>query len=219
MRRTTWHFDKKYAREGEAHKASYTYFRRAVDDPTVFDECDITDEEKAEIISIIKNRMTPSPDEIRADFSVRCTGPDGIEAIKAALQAGVAASRKSAVELGLCSEADIQNQIENHQKSLTMDKSKQKLGAAELPINELRINLLSSPQFVSKLKTLEKEKGMLMVKASLKAIEEKIQEYNHGEFKIVKEPKIVGQSDIESLKNEMARLEAETRQVAGDDAE
>lgn len=58
----------------ERHKASYTYFKKAVEDPTVLDECDLTPEEKKEILRNISNKMTPTPDKIRADIDVQGLG-------------------------------------------------------------------------------------------------------------------------------------------------
>ena len=196
MMRTVWHFDRKYSSPQETHKASYTFFKKAVEDDSVLDECNISPAEKKEILAIIKNRMTPSPDEIRADFKVRCTGPDGIEAIRDALNFGMEVSRTTSSDLGLI----CQNKQED-----------------EVPINELRINLLSSPSYVAKLKTLDKEKGLQVIKAALSAINDKILEYQHGTYDIICEPKLVGHGDEAQLKLEMDRAEAQLRQVPADD--
>lgn len=224
MMRTVWHFDRKYATPQETHKASYTFFKKAVEDPSVFDECNISEDEKREILGIIKNRMTPSPDEIRADFKVRCTGPDGINAIRSALKFGVEVSRNTSVDVGLISEDKLKIILQD-EESLKKDKhsnSKKESGkkiGEEMPINELRINLLSSPSYVAKLKTLDREKGLQVIKAALKAISNKITEYQHGSYDIISEPKLVGRGDDEKLRLEMERAAAETRQVPADDAE
>jgi translation initiation factor 2 subunit 1 len=67
------------------------------DDKKVFEDIDITEEVKEELIKVIKTRLSPQPIKIRADFSVTCFEYEGIDAIKAALVAGMSLGR-SAVE-------------------------------------------------------------------------------------------------------------------------
>jgi len=58
----------------------------------VFEGLDLTPEVKRDLLSNIKRRLTPQPIKIRADIEVTCFAYEGIDAVKAALQAGEAAS-------------------------------------------------------------------------------------------------------------------------------
>uniref|UniRef100_A0AC35TRI5 Eukaryotic translation initiation factor 2 subunit 1 n=1 Tax=Rhabditophanes sp. KR3021 TaxID=114890 RepID=A0AC35TRI5_9BILA len=83
-RKTAWHFDDKMKKK--AH--SYEVFKKAISDPTVFDECDISDEIKAHLIGEIVKKLTPQAVKIRSDIEVSCFAYEGVEAVKAALIEG-----------------------------------------------------------------------------------------------------------------------------------
>ena len=89
MKRAVWYFDKKYNKEKDPVRASFHIFRKAVDDESVLDEADLNEAERAELLRNIKLKMMPTPDKIRADVKVHCTGPAGVEAVKEALRAGI----------------------------------------------------------------------------------------------------------------------------------
>ncbi|KAG0742947.1 hypothetical protein G6F57_008580 [Rhizopus arrhizus] len=77
-----WPLYKKY---GHAYDA----FKMAIlDTDAIFSGIDISKELLDELLSIIKRRMTPQPVKIRAQLDIRCTGIDGVNAIKNALKAG-----------------------------------------------------------------------------------------------------------------------------------
>ncbi len=61
----------------------------------------ITPEMKESIVSYIRRRLAPKPIKIRADVEVTCFAYEGIEAIKAALQAGLDTTTNSEVEIKL----------------------------------------------------------------------------------------------------------------------
>ncbi|KAG1447588.1 hypothetical protein G6F56_009213 [Rhizopus delemar] len=68
---------------------AYDAFKVAIlDTEAIFGGMDISKELLDELLSIIKRRMTPQPVKIRAQLDVRCTGIDGVNAIKNALKAG-----------------------------------------------------------------------------------------------------------------------------------
>merc|ERR1712071_429591 len=88
--RAVWFFDRKYADPKDPVKASYNIYRRAVDDASVLDvQPELSEAERDELLRNIRLKMMPTPDKIRADISVSCTGPAGVEAVKAALRAGI----------------------------------------------------------------------------------------------------------------------------------
>ncbi|CEP18912.1 hypothetical protein [Parasitella parasitica] len=71
---------------------AYDAFKMAIIDfDTVFAGLSMSEEVQKELLAIIKRRMTPNPVKIRAQLDLRCTGIDGVNAIKAALKAGEAA--------------------------------------------------------------------------------------------------------------------------------
>ncbi|KAI9493458.1 eukaryotic translation initiation factor 2 alpha subunit-domain-containing protein [Zychaea mexicana] len=75
---------------------AYDAFKLAITDSTpVFEGMDISPEIMNELVSNIKRRMTPQPVKIRAQLDLRCTGIDGVNAIKSALTAGEAVSTES----------------------------------------------------------------------------------------------------------------------------
>ncbi|KAL1246459.1 Eukaryotic translation initiation factor 2 subunit 1 [Trichinella patagoniensis] len=88
LNRTAWHFDRKYNKKA----ASYEVFKKAVNDESVLDECDIDDATKEKILENIRKRLTPQAVRIRADVEVSCFGYDGIDAVKAALSEGLKCS-------------------------------------------------------------------------------------------------------------------------------
>ncbi|KAJ3183290.1 hypothetical protein HDU85_002316 [Gaertneriomyces sp. JEL0708] len=83
LEKYVWPLDRSYP--GRAFEA----FRLAINDPdAVFGSMDISDEIRDEVLNGIRRRMTPNPVKIRADVEVTCFAYEGVDAIKAALQAG-----------------------------------------------------------------------------------------------------------------------------------
>ncbi|TFJ85237.1 hypothetical protein NSK_003660 [Nannochloropsis salina CCMP1776] len=67
----------------------------------VFAGLDISPEVKHSIVTYIKRRLAPKPIKIRADIDVTCFAYEGIEAVRAALQAGLETPCSSEVEIKL----------------------------------------------------------------------------------------------------------------------
>jgi len=82
--KTAWYFDRKLKKKAAANDI----FKKALTDPTVFDECDISQEIKDKLLEEIKKKLTPQALKIRSDIEVTCFTLDGIEAVKAALLKG-----------------------------------------------------------------------------------------------------------------------------------
>ncbi|CCD73431.1 Eukaryotic translation initiation factor 2 subunit 1 [Caenorhabditis elegans] len=82
--KTAWHFDRKEKRKA----ASYDAFKKAITEPTILDECDISADIKEKLLEDIRKKLTPQAVKIRADIEVSCFDYDGIDAVKAALIAG-----------------------------------------------------------------------------------------------------------------------------------
>uniref|UniRef100_A0A0N5AAJ8 Eukaryotic translation initiation factor 2 subunit 1 n=1 Tax=Syphacia muris TaxID=451379 RepID=A0A0N5AAJ8_9BILA len=82
--RTAWYFDEKMKKKA----AAFDIFKKAISDPTVLDECQITDDVKEKLLEDIRKRLTPQLLKIRADIEVSCFAYDGIDAVKEALIKG-----------------------------------------------------------------------------------------------------------------------------------
>jgi len=82
--KTAWYFDRKLKKKA----ASNDIFKKAITDPTVFDECDISPEVKEKLINEIRKKLTPQSLKIRSEIEVSCFTYEGIDAVKAALLGG-----------------------------------------------------------------------------------------------------------------------------------
>lgn len=87
-RKTAWHFDEKFKKP----TAAYDFFKLAVSDISILDECDIDEHTKEVLITNIKHRLTPQAVKIRADIEVSCYEYEGIDAVKHALKEGISLS-------------------------------------------------------------------------------------------------------------------------------
>lgn len=83
--KTAWYFEKKY----NSKTAAYDIFKKSVEDPTLFDECNLDDNLKNMLLVNIKRKLASPIVKIRADIECSCYGYEGIDAVKAALNAGL----------------------------------------------------------------------------------------------------------------------------------
>lgn len=87
--KTAWYFDEKAKRPGAAYEA----FKLATTaDSTVLEECGLDPHTKEVLLTHIKRRLMPQSVKVRADIEVGCCAYEGIDAVKAALRAGIALS-------------------------------------------------------------------------------------------------------------------------------
>jgi len=204
MARAVWYLDKKYKKENEPYRQSYDVFKKAVDDPTVLDECDLTPAEREQLLLVIRHRMMPTPEKIRADVSVQCTGKAGVDAVKAALQAGIDAGLKAAGE-------GINGEDANGDANISISTNAKN--------DVISITLIAPPEYVITTQSLDRENGIQLVWEALRAIEKRIGEFEHGKSKIKVEPRVVGDHEDAQLKAAMEQALAANTQVAGDDNE
>ncbi|XP_039274130.1 eukaryotic translation initiation factor 2 subunit 1-like [Styela clava] len=87
--RTAWALDTKYKRPTEKYPASYDLFKRAIDEPQVLDELQLSEEEKSVLMKNIRRRLTPQAMKIRSDVEVSCYTYEGVDAVKNALLKGI----------------------------------------------------------------------------------------------------------------------------------
>jgi len=90
--KTAWTLDRDYKKADSDYAASYDCFKRAVDEPQILEALDITPETREVLLKTIRRRLTPQAVKVRADIEVSCYTYEGIDAIKAALRAGLECS-------------------------------------------------------------------------------------------------------------------------------
>lgn len=61
-------------------------------DPSILAECGLDEKTQEVLLNNIKRKLTSQAVKIRADIEVACYGYEGIDAVKAALRAGLACS-------------------------------------------------------------------------------------------------------------------------------
>lgn len=61
-------------------------------DPSILAECGLDEKTQEVLLNNIKRKLTSQAVKIRADIEVACYGYEGIDAVKAALKAGLACS-------------------------------------------------------------------------------------------------------------------------------
>uniref|UniRef100_A0A0K8TNB5 Eukaryotic translation initiation factor 2 subunit 1 n=1 Tax=Tabanus bromius TaxID=304241 RepID=A0A0K8TNB5_TABBR len=86
--KTAWHFEEKYKNKTSA----YDIFKQAVTDPSILDECGLDESTRDVLLNNIKIKLTSQAVKIRADIECSCYGYEGIDAVKAALKAGLECS-------------------------------------------------------------------------------------------------------------------------------
>jgi translation initiation factor 2 subunit 1 len=87
-KKTAWHFEQKSKKQGSA----YDYFKQGVVEPAILDDLGLDEKTKGILIENIQRKLTQQAVKIRADFEVSCFTYEGIDAVKAALRAGMALS-------------------------------------------------------------------------------------------------------------------------------
>lgn len=92
MSKSAWALDRIFKKPEEPYKASYDCFKKAVDDPTILDQLEITDHQRDTLLKTIRQRLTPQAEKLRAEIEVTCYQYEGVDAIKAALTKGMECS-------------------------------------------------------------------------------------------------------------------------------
>jgi len=87
-RQTAWHFEDKYKK----HACAYDVFKQAVADPSILDECNLSEETRTVLLSQIQRKLQSQAVKIRADIEVSCFEYEGIDAVKSALREGMSTS-------------------------------------------------------------------------------------------------------------------------------
>lgn len=163
-----------YRKFGHAFDA----FKMAVADADkVFEDIEMSDEVREQVLLNIRRRLTPQPHRIRADIEVTCFAYDGVLAIREALIAG------------------------------------SELHSEEQPLS---IKLIAPPLFVLFTQSVDKEGGIAHLQRAIDVVKEKI-EARGGALNIKMAPRATSQRDDTELSVLMEKLEAENREVDGDD--
>lgn len=87
-KKTAWYFEEKSKKQS----SSYDFFKQAVNDTSILDECSLDDETKEVLLSNIQRKLTMQAVKIRADVEVACYNYEGIDAVKNSLKTGLSCS-------------------------------------------------------------------------------------------------------------------------------
>merc|ERR1712045_10424 len=90
-KKTAWHFEAKTKKKG----SSYDWFKQAVQDPSLLDECGLDEKTKTVLLENIQQKLTQQAVKIRSDVEVACYTYEGIDAVKDALRSGMACSTEN----------------------------------------------------------------------------------------------------------------------------
>jgi translation initiation factor 2 subunit 1 len=85
-KKTAWFFEAKTNKRG----SSYDWFKQAVVDPSLLDECGLDEKTKTTLLENILQKLTQQAVKIRADIEVACYTYEGIDSVKDALRSGIA---------------------------------------------------------------------------------------------------------------------------------
>lgn len=86
--KTAWYFEEKHKNK----TAAYDIFKQSVTEPSLLDECNLDENTKQVLLTNIKRKLTSQAMKIRADIECACYEYEGIDAVKQALNAGLATS-------------------------------------------------------------------------------------------------------------------------------
>merc|ERR1711874_842825 len=86
-KKTAWYFETKSKKQGTA----YDCFKQSVADPSLLNDLGLDENMKAVLVENIQRKLTQQAVKIRADFECSCFTYEGIDAVKEALRAGIAA--------------------------------------------------------------------------------------------------------------------------------
>jgi translation initiation factor 2 subunit 1 len=88
--RTAWRYEEKTKKQG----SSYDFFKNCVTDPSLLDECGLSEKTKKLLLENIQQKLTSQAVKIRSDIEVSCFGYEGIDAVRAALKCGLECSKE-----------------------------------------------------------------------------------------------------------------------------
>ncbi|KAI3381125.1 hypothetical protein SNEBB_007539 [Seison nebaliae] len=83
--KTAWYFDRKTGKDN----GSYEVFKRCVSDPSLLDECEISEEVRDVLLKNINHRLTNQSIKVVSKIRVYCFTYDGVNAVREALLKGL----------------------------------------------------------------------------------------------------------------------------------
>lgn len=161
--RTAWKLDEQYKRPEEKCKASYDYFKKAVEDPDALKDLDLTDIEREMLMKNIRRRLTPQAMKIRADIQVSCFAYEGIDAVIRALTKGLECSTEEhKIKINLIAPPTYVMTTQSLDRQLGLDALKQAMDAIERDIVEADGNfeVKMAPKVVTDVDDMELQKEM-----------------------------------------------------------
>jgi translation initiation factor 2 subunit 1 len=165
----------------------------------IFADIDVPQDLKDEINTYILRRLAPHPTKIRSDIEVSCFTAEGIDAIRAALFAGMAVADQAA------DGGETAGGGEDHVAAAAASGEQMKI----------RIKLIAPPIYVLSTVTLDKEAGVKLLETAIEAIRATITAKG-GKMDVKMAPKAVSDKEENELQAMMDRLAMENQEVDGD---
>jgi len=161
--RTAWKLDETYKRPEEKCKASYDWFKKAVEDEDALAELNITDQEREMLMKNIKRRLTPQAMKIRADIQVSCFAYEGIDAVIRALKKGLECSTEEHnIKINLIAPPTYVMTTQSLDRALGLDAVKHAMDEIERTIIDADGNfeVKMAPKVVTDFEDMELQKEM-----------------------------------------------------------
>jgi len=158
-KKTAWYFDEKHKKVNSSHEV----FKLAVNEPNVLDECNLEEDVRQLLLTTISHRWTPQPLKCRADIEVSCYEYEGIDAVKAALKAGIALSTEAMpIKVNLIAPPQYVVTTTTMDRQLGLDLLNEAIAKIETTINTSKgtYKVVNQPRVVSDIDEIELAKQL-----------------------------------------------------------
>ncbi|KAI5073762.1 hypothetical protein GOP47_0011775 [Adiantum capillus-veneris] len=171
--------------------------------------------------------IVTDPDSVLGGLTreVKETGPDGVEVTKTmpamteeVKQALIKNIHRRMTPQPLRIRADIELRCFQYDGVLHIQDSMRKAEAAGTPDCPVKIKLVAPPLYVLTTQTLDKEQGIAVLNAAIKACTKEIEKHK-GKLSVREAPRAVSERDDRLLQEQMQKYAADNDEVNGDDDE
>ncbi|KAH7416193.1 hypothetical protein KP509_14G079800 [Ceratopteris richardii] len=171
--------------------------------------------------------IVTDPDAVLGGLTreVKEIGPDGVEVTKTVpamteevKQALIKNIHRRMTPQPLRIRADIELRCFQYDGVLHIQESMRKAEAAGTPDCPVKIKLVAPPLYVLTTQTLDKEQGITILNAAIKACTKEIEKHK-GKLSVKEAPRAVSERDDRLLQEQMLKYAADNDEVDGDDEE